>query len=129
MDKKLAKIVQDEATEALRAVAAKYGFTVRQHGGTIGDLSNIFKFEFTPAGEALAGAEKAEFERYAYLFRLQPEDYGATFIANGKTFTLSGFDMKRRKFPIRATGPDGKTLCFTDMVVDRIIQNRTKVAS
>lgn len=129
MDKKTAKLVQDEATIALQAVAAKYGFTVRQHGGSLGDLSTILKFEFKPAGEALADAEKSEFERAAYLFGLEPRDYRAQFVANGQTFTLVGFDMKRRKFPIIVTDAKGVRRCFTDLVVDRIIQQRTKVAS
>jgi hypothetical protein len=129
MDKKLATLIQNEATIALEAIAAKHGMTVRAHGGSLGDLSTILKFEFKPAGEALADAERKEFESYATVFGLAPSDYGATFVANNKQYRLVGFDLKRRKFPILAVGPDGKRICFTDLVVDRIVKQRMQVAS
>jgi hypothetical protein len=129
MDKKLAKLVQDEAVAALEAIAARHGMTVRAHGGSLADISIILKFEFKTADStAIAAAEKAEFERYAALFGLEPSDYGAKFVINGKTYSLIALDLKRRKFPIIAVDETGKRLCFTDMMVDRFIQQR-KVAS
>jgi hypothetical protein len=91
----------------------------------------ILKFEFKTADTAaIADAEKAEFDRYAHLFGLEPTDFGAKFSANGKTYTVIGLDLKRRKFPIKVKGDDGKVQMFTDLVVDRIVQQRRqKVAS
>ena len=130
MDKKLATLISNEAIAALEAVAAKHGMTVRSHGGQVGDIDAVLKFQFKVADKgALAAAEKAEFERYAYAFGLEPTDYHAAFAANGKTYTLVAFDLKRRKFPILAEDATGKRVCFTDMVVDRVIQNRGGAAT
>ncbi len=121
MDKKLATIIQNEAAAALLAIAEKHGMTVKPHGGTLADISMILKFEFKTAdSDAIKGAEKREFEQYASLFGLEADDYGATFFANGQTFTLVALDLKRRKFPIIVENAQGKRSCFTDIVVDRI---------
>jgi hypothetical protein len=130
MDKKLAKLVQEEAVAALEAIAASHGMTVRGHGGSLADISMILKFEFKTADAgAISAKEKTDFELYCSLFNLTPSDYGATFVNSGKTYKVVGFDMKRRKFPIVAIGPDGKRILFTDMVADRIRASRSAVAS
>jgi len=126
MDKNTAKIVQAEAVAALEAIAAKHGMTVRAHGGSLADVSMILKFEFKTADKAvLDSAAKAEFENYADMFGLRPDDYGREFVANGKVYVVSGFDMKRRKYPILVTEKaTGKRSCFTDLIVPRIVAAR-----
>ena len=121
MDRKIAKIVQDEAAAALVAIAAKHGMTVRAHGGQLADISMVLKFEFKTADTAaIADAEKAEFEACAAIFGLEAGDFGATFHANGQTYKVVGLNLKRRKYPIVVENAQGKRQLFTDMVVDRI---------
>jgi hypothetical protein len=126
MDKKLATLIQAEATAALTAIAAKHGMTVRAHGGSLAEVSAILKFEFKTADKAvLVDAERTTFERHADLFGLLPTDYGREFTANGKAYTVTGFDLKRRKYPILVTEKaTGKRSCFTDLIVPRIVAAR-----
>jgi hypothetical protein len=125
MDKNLAKMVQEEAANALRAVAEAHGLTVRAHGGTIGGIDMVLKFQFKTADTAaIAASEKADFDLACYSYGLEPRDYGAKFTVNGKLFTVVGIDYKRRKYPIVVTDESGKRSSFTDLVVPRIVAAR-----
>lgn len=121
LDTKTGTLIQKEMADALQGIAAKYGVSIKTHGGTIGlgglDLVAKFRVEVTNP-EAKADAQKREFEQYCMLFNLTPEQFGATFVNRGITYKISGLAMNKRKFPIRGTSTvDGKELLFTTDVV------------
>jgi hypothetical protein len=121
MDKKIAKIVQDEAAAALKAIAEKHGMTVVPNGGTVGGIDMVLKFRFKTADTAaIVASERAEFDAYCGIFGLEPQDFGAKFQTNSRTYTVVGLSLNRRKYPIIVADETGKRMLFTDMVVDRI---------
>lgn len=125
MNKSEANTIQTIALKAMEDAIAKAGYSVTCKGGTFNESGVVMKFEFKSNDrDTLAAQEKAEFEKYAFMFNLEPSDHGAKFVANGETFKLVGFDMKRRKFPILVEDTHGKRRCFTDLVVDRIVKAR-----
>jgi hypothetical protein len=101
MDKLKANKMGVEVKAAMQIIAAKYGMEYRSKGGTFDD------FMFHPKGEFLEKAidgvsvEKLEFEKYASLFGLQASDYKRVIVHKGEDYQLIGFELKRRKFPIK----------------------------
>lgn len=119
LDTKTANLLQKEMAAALQSVAQRHGVKITPHGGTIGashlDVMTKFKVQVEDAA-AKAEARKKEFDAYCELFGLKPEHFGATFMSRGVTYTIVGLELKRRKYPIRAIGDDGKELLFAESV-------------
>jgi len=123
LDTKTANLLQKEMAAALQSVAQRHGIKITPHGGTIGashlDVMTKFKVEIEDAA-AKAEARKKEFDAYCALFGLKPEHFGAKFMSRGTEYRISGLELKRRKYPIRAADPDGKELLFTESVAKHI---------
>lgn len=123
LDTKTANIIIREMVKALQPVAKRYNVKIMPHGGTIGpshlDVITKFKVEVIDT-DAKAEARRNEFDTYCELFGLKPEHFGARFTSRGTEYTISGLELKRRKYPIRATGPDGKELLFTESVAKHL---------
>lgn len=54
-------------------------------------------------------ADKFNFDKVCHFIGLKPEDYGKSFIANGKHLTVKGVDLNARKNTVILEGSDGKT--------------------
>jgi hypothetical protein len=96
--------ISNEAVEALKAVAEKYGMTVSSQGGSIASSSVVLKFQF--AGVTETGvAETPEFQA---LKRKYPTLAGKEFDIPGMgRVTLTGWNHRAPKYPIQYT-KDGK---------------------
>jgi len=125
-DKKAANKFQDAIVKALETIAKEHGMTVRGAGGTIkSEIKADLKFEFTvDDADAKGAVEKRDFEQYCKLYNLEPSDYGAKFNANGKQYTLIGFNLSRPKFCIRVRDAEGKETFFGEAVVPYIVKQR-----
>jgi len=118
---------------ALKAVGDAHGIELRAGNCTFDSVKVTFKLE----GKVLDAKvneqkEKSDFLAYCGLFNLRPEDFGTIFtstISGGRTETLTlvGFELKRRKFPIKCRKVDGSIILLTEMVTDRI-RNATDAA-
>ncbi len=128
---KTCNAMQKESVAALNAIAQKYGFTVRENGGTIGSVDVTLKFKFTVADKAaLSEAEREKFNLYCGMFNMLPSDYRAEFSIKGVPHTLIGFNARRPKFPVIARDMNsGKTILYTDLVLDRVRALRAKAAA
>jgi hypothetical protein len=103
IDRMACRKIAARAQEALEAVAAEFGLTVTVGGGSYDPTTNSFrpKVEF-----AAADAAQREFEQYATLYDLSPDDFGRTFTSQGRTFTVAGVAPRSPKRPILATEGD-----------------------
>jgi hypothetical protein len=61
------------------------------------------------AGESV---DEVNFKRHAVRYGLKPTDWNRAFLFNGKRFVICGLVTRRPKFPIVATGSDGKRYKF-----------------
>lgn len=113
-DKANLKSLSAEIEAAVAAIAAKHG--LRLAGGIGGRYSDM---EFTIKGTlkvtdaaTVADAARQDWNRYAGLDGFSPEDFGKTFKFSGSTYTISGYNPRSPKRPIKATGTDGKVYVF-----------------
>lgn len=113
-----------EAEAAVRLVAEKYGLTFNFNNASFNDLSVNFKAEFKIAdAQVLASTEQAEFATYCGMFGLKPEHYHIALPPHkGMPVTLIGFDLKRRKFPIKGRMADGRIVGYTEAAVFHLRQ-------
>ena len=98
-----------EAEDALIAIAEKHGLIVEVPPGRYDSASFSFKVNFTVKTESGA---PAGFARKATALGLPADCYGQEFTANGKTYTITGINPRRRKYPVSATH-DGRSYKFT----------------
>lgn len=116
-DKKTLRALQPKLEQALNDALAEFGLTAKFGGGSFDNSTYKPKVEIIAAG---ANPEKEDFELYASLYNLKPEDYGKEFNSNGATYTLTGLNPRRPKYPISARRQDGKRFKFTDRVLDQV---------
>ena len=114
--------IPEKALAALQAVAKEYGLTVDYAGGSFDDLTYTLKAKFKvndPAAEQIK--RKAEFVSYCALFGMKPEHFGGTFISKGEAYRVTGLEIGRSKYPVRACRvSDAKVLLFSTDIVPKI---------
>ena len=112
---------RQEFDKDLKELGEKYGisfsigtirFTDREfHGKISAVLTNTVQGE----GQALTPEppEQDIWNSVCHLYGLKPEDYGKTFMSNGKTYRLCKIKPGHSKYPLIATRiPDGKSFKF-----------------
>jgi hypothetical protein len=114
MDKRQAREIGEAALEEMRKVADRYGMTVEYRGGSF-TSSGAFspKFEFKTRD-----ADRLEFQRVAWQLGLRPEDFGRTFQSEGRTFRVTGVNLRASRLPVLAVEVStGKTYKFPEAAV------------
>lgn len=109
MDKQLAERIGRDVKNILEAIADKYGMTVEYRGGVYDSFAGTYKpkIEFKSADTG-----RKEFDRWAPLYGLKPESFGAEFVAGGRKFAIVGVAPKSTRRPILAKGEDGRIYKF-----------------
>ncbi len=73
-------------------------------------------------GEPTMTTEALEFQRYAMLVGLKPEDLGQSFTVRGTRYTISGMTKGKSKTPILAAREsDGKGYRFPSYVIQHAL--------
>lgn len=95
-DRGVVKYLIEESDKALTQALAPLGLKVTR-GRSVYDADKLtLKMEITATGTDL---EKKEFERWAELLGVKPEDYGREITYGGTRYTLCGLSVTRPKFP------------------------------
>jgi hypothetical protein len=134
MDRKAVQEISKAAELALREVAEQFGINLTAKGGKFDPTTGTFvpKFEFS-----VEGASANEWATSVHLIGgnygprqwLHAEDFGKTFTSQGKTFELSGINLRAPKFPINAKClTDGKTYKFTSAAIRRALGRTAPVS-
>lgn len=123
--------IVEGALEKLAAYAAELGLGVKQEGRWqyYRDGSTLqVKLQFIVGGEqGVEDKERATFDLYARMFGLEPQDFGAEIVSQGKRYKLIGFNTKARKYPfLMEEIATGNKIRFAEMAKDRIIAARKK---
>ena len=104
--------LRSEIEAALASVAAKYGCIVEagniKYDAINTTVSVSFKSE-TPD----KSADQLNFETYCSSYGFDKEDFGFTFVYQGKQYRFVSFKTSARKYPCVCDCSDGKTVCFT----------------
>ena len=109
MDRAACAKIATAAEAALREVAEQLGLQVTNRGGKF-DPSGTFDPKFT---FSLPDAGENQFASTAHLVGLHADDFGKTFQVHGKTFRITGLNLRARKFPVCAVNTtDGKSYKF-----------------
>jgi len=113
LNKDIVKRIQNDCADALAPVAAKYGLRLDRKSCTFHADSCPVAFKLTaPPEEATETAEAIAFKRHAHCYGLDAGQLGQSFKQRGRTFTICGLSARAKKYPILATGDDGKTYKF-----------------
>jgi hypothetical protein len=94
-----------ELDAVLAQALAPYGLAIDKKRGTYDRERFTYKVEMIAAG---ADPGRSEFERYAVLLGVKPEDYGREFTSNGERYRLIGLNLNRPKFPFSAERLGGR---------------------
>ncbi len=105
------KDIRADIAEALKAVEDKYNMNLEV--GRITYDSTSFRASLKAnVGNAEDGA-KAEFEKYALRFGMEPSDFGKSFIMADDTFEITAIKPRARKYPVVAINKtNGKSYKF-----------------
>ena len=95
-----AMALRDEILSAITPIIKARGLTLEEGKGSYNKQEFSWNLIFRIPLPEGANPEKEEFELYAPIFNLSPADYMRPFRMNGKTFLLTGFMLKNRKYPI-----------------------------
>lgn len=109
-DRPTVRKLSEEAEAALAEVAAKYGLQLARESGSFAAGHATLKFKFSATTEAGA---PADFALHAQMLGLPADLYGKTFKAHGATYTVTEINLRRPRFPVSATGPEGGRYKFT----------------
>jgi hypothetical protein len=117
------KTVREILDRHLAAAAKEAGLESAQLGrGSFNGGACTFKLEIVKAGaQSKEAADFVQHAKFGMLGDLKPEHLGATFTANGESFTVKGMNRKARKRPIICERADGKLFVFDEAAVARRI--------
>lgn len=109
MDKRIADKLGSEIQAALDVVAKRHGLNVNVKGGTFDSTLGLFKprIEFTEGD-----TEEKMYRKFAPMFGINPDSFGASFRSTSGMMTISGFNPNAGRMPILARGENGKTYKF-----------------
>ena len=99
----LLRDMRPDIENALKAVAERYGVTMKLGMGHYGGLSGDYKLELTTTGKGGETAASRDFKRYAEAYGMSPEWFGQTFQSNGETYMIDAIHPRKRKQPIGIT--------------------------
>lgn len=117
--KATAKKIGEAGLAALEKVAEEYGLTVEYNGGSFDSESFKPKFAFK-SGDA----DRLAFERTAWMYGLEKEDYGREFNdiygASDRRYRVIGINTRAPRMPILVQDVrTGKRYRLTDVAVKR----------
>jgi len=98
MDEATVKRMQDDMAKAVVDVAQKYGMRIKKNAARYSDL----EVTLTLGLAAILTKAKHDWERDAKLLGLEPGDFGRDFTVRGRTFCITGVNLGRTKYPVKA---------------------------
>lgn len=121
IDRATAKQLASGTEAALKSYAESLGLDVAVTGGSFDQGMYRPRVTFTVKQTATGLSSKEDtFRRNATFVGLAPDDYGKTFNFSGKSFTITGLLIARKK-PVLATNINGKEFLFSAFDVKRLL--------
>ncbi|OFV89544.1 MAG: hypothetical protein A3J75_05045 [Acidobacteria bacterium RBG_16_68_9] len=110
------RIIHEAMIAAVDAVAKQHGFTCRKRNLRYDEIGFRFGVDAQWSGpgkngEVVDGA-KVEFELYAEMHGLKPDDYGRAFVRGMVKYVVCGIRPRGAKYNVLARRADGKVYKF-----------------
>jgi hypothetical protein len=104
--------LRDEILAAIEPITKARGLAIEEGKGSYNKQEFSWNLIFRiPLPEGV-DPEKEEFELYAPAFNLSSSDYMRPFRSQGKTYLLTGFRLKNRKYPVIGKDATGQQYKF-----------------
>src|SRR5271157_1557244 len=125
-DKTNLTALRNDFDAAIKQVAAKHGIVIRLKTLRYDSVKANGNVEFIATGgannadpqAAQLAIYKADFQRYASVFGLKPEQWGATIKSGAESYKLVGLKPKAPKRPVLAQSMrDGKIYILTESAI------------
>lgn len=106
MNRETATKIRNDIAAMVSEYAEKSGLAVKPFGCSYGDDSVDMKITLieNKSGDAF----KAEFEKVAHFYGLNPEHYGKMIMLSGKKYRICGIDTSARKNVVIIEDVNGK---------------------
>lgn len=115
----------EEMREAVKPVLAKHGLTLggghTTYGTDVRVRLDVVKVELEN-GVNVATPEAANWKQMARYYGLPEDGLGKTFRNGGHTFTVTGLNTRRGRYPVLATREDGKQFKFPTETVAALLK-------
>lgn len=99
IDQPTCRTLSREIETALQGVAEKFGIHIRTVGGRFSSTEYNLRVECQVRTEA---GIPVNFEIEAKLLGLPEGIFGKTFVSRGRTFRITGIELRRHKMPVSA---------------------------
>lgn len=116
IDRELLKLIRPEIDAALKAVADKFGISIKAGKAAFSAMNATFKLELAVISENgdVVNKDAERFDKYAHLVGLLPEHRGAQVQLGAASYKITGLkSVIDGKFPIIAQRTDGKSFCLS----------------
>ena len=108
INKTTAKALKNEVMKALEAVEKKYNIDISSKAGTYTDTSLGFKIEIAVKNGKVAMTQQArDFVMMSKVIGIPKKYLGKSFTFKNKTYTITGYNMRKKKQPIDLKDKDG----------------------
>lgn len=126
-DRPSLKLVEAAVNKALTEVAEQFGVSFDRKPGRFSESNYDGRYNFQIVSEdGVPAANKANFEKYAPMFGLDPGLFGFTYIENTHTFTVVGLNLKAPKNCVKLERDDGASFCCPAQYINRQFELQKK---
>lgn len=110
LDRQTVKFIAKEMSEAMEAVANKYGLNIRYRGGSFTGKNVTYKFEVATLAEdgQAETKERTDWKTKAVLYGMKPEWLDQSFVMGGYTYIIRGLNPRAHKMPVLVERMPGK---------------------
>lgn len=109
-NKAIIQTLRADIDAAVAAVAAKHGVRIEAGRAKYSASSAVIQIEVSSVGAdgIIHTKGRDDFMLYAPAYGFSECDFGRSFVAGGRVFTISGWNPRSPVRPIEARGDDGK---------------------
>jgi len=104
---KVLKQVRQDIKDALASVEDKHGIVFDFNNISYGDDHFSLRLKAN-VGSDVSEIAKKDWNKYAVLFGLTEDDFGATFKYGGETYKIVGIKPRSKKYPLIVENEKGK---------------------
>jgi len=112
--------LRERAEHKMRELAEAHGLEAEVTKGSYSSHEYSLTFKFSIPLPEGADPVRDEFELLCSLFGLTPEDYKRPFRHRGKTYLLTGFKPRNRKYPVLGINETGQCYKFDLEVLESL---------
>lgn len=107
LDRATVRVKMDALEEAIRAKASELGLNVEKVSGSFSATDLNLRVKMTDASDDAQEKLSDRADHEAELLGLNKKVGDSFTTWGGKTYTITGINLRRRKYPVSVEGPQG----------------------